>query len=225
MRAAFHAWHARRQALCYGSDMSARRRIRVVVTGGPGGGKTTAVDLFRRELMGQVVVVPESATLLFSGGFPRLGEPNAVRAAQRAIFEVQRRLEEVTEAAHPERVLLCDRGTVDGAAYWPGSEADFFAAMGTSLEAELQRYDAVLFFESAAVGNHSIAGNNPVRTETHAEAAVLDRRLRAIWSKHPRFTFVKHRASFFQKITEGFEALSRIVAELGGPNGASNGGR
>lgn len=196
----------------------------MVVTGGPGGGKTTAADLFRRELTGQVIVVPESATLLFSGGFPRLKEPTAVRAAQRAIFEVQRSLEDVTEAAHPERVLLCDRGTVDGAAYWPGPEAEFFAALGTSLSAELARYDAVLFFESAAVGNHPIQGNNPVRIETHAEAAALDKRLREVWSRHPRFTFVKHRDSFFQKITEGFDALSRIVGELGGPNGV-NGGR
>lgn len=201
--------------------MNARRRIRVVVTGGPGGGKTTAADLFRRELSGQVIVVPESATLLFSGGFPRLEQPGAVRAAQRAIFEVQRSLEDITEAEHPERVLLCDRGTVDGAAYWPGSEAEFFAAMGTTLAAELERYDAVLFFESAAVGNHPIKGNNPVRIETHAEAAALDKRLREVWSRHPRFTFVRHRDSFFQKLTEGFDALSRIVGELGGPNGVN----
>lgn len=203
--------------------MNARRRIRVVVTGGPGGGKTTAADLFRRELAGQVIVVPESATLLFSGGFPRAKEPGAVRAAQRAIFEVQRSLEDVTEAAHPERVLLCDRGTLDGAAYWPGPTPDFFAAMGTSLDAELARYDAVLFFESAAVGNHPIEGNNPVRIETEAEAAALDARLREVWSKHPRFTFVRHQESFFRKITEGFDALSRIVGELGGPNGVNNG--
>jgi predicted ATPase len=204
--------------------MSARRRIRVVVTGGPGGGKTTAADLFRRELAGQVVVVPESATLLFSGGFPRLREPEAVRAAQRAIFQVQRSLEDVTRAAHPERVLLCDRGTIDGAAYWPGTAEDYFSAMGTTLEDELRRYDAVLFFESAAVGDHPIAGNNPVRIESHAEAAALDQRLRQVWSRHPHFTFVKHRDSFFLKITEGFDALTRIVAELGGPNG-NNGGR
>ncbi|MEW5737531.1 MAG: AAA family ATPase [Myxococcota bacterium] len=196
-----------------------KRRIRVVVTGGPGGGKTTAADLFRRELAGQVIVVPESATLLFSGGFPRLPDLEARRAAQRAIFYVQRSLEDVTETAHPERVLLCDRGTVDGAAYWPGPEGDFFAAMGTTLEAELARYDAVLFFESAAVGGHAIEGNNPVRVESNDEAAALDGRLRAVWEKHPRFTYVKHRESFFRKITEGFEALQRVVGDLGGPNG------
>ena len=48
-----------------------RARCRIAMTGGPGGGKTTAADLFRRELGEQVVIVPESATILFGGGFPR----------------------------------------------------------------------------------------------------------------------------------------------------------
>ena len=55
-------------------------------------------------------------------------------------------------ALYPERILLCDRGTLDGAAYWPGEPEEFFAAIGTSLEAELARYDAVIFFETAAAG-------------------------------------------------------------------------
>ncbi len=55
-------------------------RCRVVVTGGPGVGKTTAADLFRRELGDRVVIVPEAATLLFAGGFPRSSEVHARRA-------------------------------------------------------------------------------------------------------------------------------------------------
>ena len=47
------------------------RVSRIVLTGGPGGGKTTAADLFRREIGDSVVVVPESATTLFAGAvFP-----------------------------------------------------------------------------------------------------------------------------------------------------------
>ncbi|MDG2111663.1 MAG: AAA family ATPase, partial [Actinomycetota bacterium] len=64
--------------------------FRVVLTGGPGGGKTTAADLFRREIGDRVIVVPEAATLLFSGGFPRPDEPAAARSAQAAIYHVQR---------------------------------------------------------------------------------------------------------------------------------------
>ncbi len=129
--------------------------FRVVVTGGPGGGKTTAADLFRREIGDRVVIVPETATLLFSGGFPRPtpeGHDDAVRSAQQAIFHVQRNLEDIQSAHYPDRVLLCDRGTVDGGAYWPDGADDYFASVGSTHEAELRRYDAVLFFETAAAG-------------------------------------------------------------------------
>src|SRR4051794_3034510 len=111
------------------------------MTGGPGGGKTTAADLFRRELGEQVVIVPESATILFGGGFPRATQGDACRSAQTAIFQVQRNLEDVQAALYPERILLCDRGTIDGAAYWPDGTDQYFGAMGTTLEVELARYD------------------------------------------------------------------------------------
>ena len=190
-------------------------RCRIVLTGGPGGGKTTAADLFRREIGERVVIVPEAATLLFSGGFPRVREPHAVRAVQSAIYHLQKNLEEVQSARFPGRILLCDRGTVDGAAYWPPDHVPhFFAAMGTTEEAELARYDAVIFFESAAVGGTAIEGGNLTRIETVEEAADLDKRLYALWSKHPRFFVVRHNASFFRKITFGLSTLESIVADV-----------
>jgi predicted ATPase len=189
-------------------------RCRIVLTGGPGGGKTTAADLFRREIGEKVVLVPEAATLLFSGGFPRVKESLAVQSAQRAIFSVQRSLEDVQSACFPQRILLCDRGTVDGAAYWPGSPDEFFHAVGTTLQAEFGRYDAVIFFESAAVGGDRIEGGNPIRSENIEQAVELDRKLRELWSRHPRFVFVPHNRSFFKKISFGLASLESIVSQL-----------
>lgn len=192
------------------------RRCRIVLTGGPGGGKTTAVDLFRREIGERVVVVPETATMLFAGGFPRAGKPVARSATQRAIFHTQRALEDVQSALYPGRILLCDRGTVDGAAYWPEKEPKgFFETVGTTLEAQLARYDAVLFFESAAVGGIAIEGGNPTRTEDNTEARRLDVRLRELWSQHPAFRFIPHSRSFFAKLQQGLAELERIVAGRG----------
>jgi thymidylate kinase len=213
------------------------RGARIVVTGGPGAGKTTAIDLFARELGVRVCPVPEAATLLFSGGFPRVAPRTGAEArpgdappapgparmspldelhctAQRAIFHVQRALEDTHAQLHPHRIALCDRGTVDGAAYWPAPAAEFFAALGTSHAAELARYDAVIFFESAAVGGFAITSGNRHRRESEPEAIALDRSLRELWSVHPRFTLVPHQASFMAKIMAGLRELHDTLAEL-----------
>ena len=191
-------------------------RCRIVLTGGPGGGKTTAADLFRREIGDRVVIVPEAATILFQGGFPRSREPQASRFAQTAIFHVQRHLEDVQAALFPGRTLLCDRGTVDGAVYWPGQPHDYFNAVDTTLDTELARYDAVIFFETAALGGVSIEGGNPIRNESIDEAVMLDGKLRTLWSRHPRFILVPHNPSFFKKISFGLAALEGVVAQLNG---------
>ena len=189
-------------------------RCRIVLTGGPGGGKTTAADLFRREIGERVVIVPEAATMMFQGGFPRCQDEYAVHAAQRAIYHVQKNLEDVQAVEYPGRILLCDRGTIDGAAYWPGETEGFFEEMATTFDEELKRYDGVIFFESAAVGGLSIEGGNPSRNESVEEAAALDSALREIWSCHPNFRVVPHQQSFLHKISSGFEILEEMLTSL-----------
>ena len=190
------------------------RPLRIVLTGGPGGGKTTAADLFRREIGERVVIVPEAATMLFSGGFPRCDEPGVIPASQRAIYHVQKNLEHVQTARYPDRILLCDRGTLDGAAYWPGGSDGFFDALDTTLDDELARYDAVLFFETAALGGLQIEGGNPVRNESLQQAVALNDRLKALYSQHPRFVVVPHSPSFFEKISLALAALDGFVETL-----------
>ena len=209
-----HLTPAERTALKQELQTNGHHRCRIVLTGGPGGGKTTAADLFRREIGERVVIVPEAATLIFSGGFPRYSEASAVHAAQHAIFHVQRNLEDVQSARYPDRILLCDRGTVDGAAYTQDSCEAFFDALNTTLEKELARYDGVIFFESAAVGGMGIEGGNPIRNESLDEAVRLDSRLRELWSQHPRFIVVRHNPSFFKKISYGLAELETMVADL-----------
>ncbi len=193
--------------------------IRVALSGGPGAGKTTAADFFRREIGDKVVIVPEAATILFQGGFPRSTDPHASRVTQTAIFQVQRHLEDVQSALYPGRTLLCDRGTIDGAAYWPDGENRYFEAVGTTFDIELARYDAVIFFETAAVGGISIEGGNPSRNETLDEALELDRHLHALWSRHSHFIHIPHHPSFFKKISLGLAEMESVVTQLNAENG------
>jgi hypothetical protein len=46
-------------------------RKRVVLTGGPGAGKTAVLELARQYFCKHVLVLPEAAGILFGGGFPR----------------------------------------------------------------------------------------------------------------------------------------------------------
>ncbi len=186
-------------------------RCRIVLTGGPGGGKTTAADLYRREIGDDVVIVPEAATLLYMGGFPRAGVKEVREATQKAIYHVQKNLEDAQSAFYQNRVLLCDRGTIDGAVYWPQDPSGFFEHLGTNLNDELARYDAVVFFETAAVGGISIEGGNPMRTESLDEALDLDQKLKNLWSQHPNFVFIPHNVSFIKKINAGLVELQKIL--------------
>ena len=42
------------------------------------------------------------------------------------------------------RVVLCDRGTVDGVADWPDDVETFWDAMGTTHDEQLARYATVI---------------------------------------------------------------------------------
>jgi predicted ATPase len=183
----------------------------VVVTGGPGAGKTAVLDICRRQLHGQAVVLPESASILYRGGFPRGPSVATRRAAQRAIFHVQRELEALAREEELAPLVLCDRGTLDGLAYWPGSREEFEQATGTTVGAELARYAAVVHLRTPPEGrgyNHT----NPLRIETPAEAALVDARLLEIWADHPRRTIIDCADDFLAKLERALSVLRQELA-------------
>lgn len=186
---------------------------RIVLTGGPGGGKTTALDLIRRELSGKIASVPEAATMIFSGGINRSTNDDVLKAQQVAIFNLQKHLEDIQRAANPECLILCDRGSLDGLAYWPDNQADFFEQMNTSIEEEFARYDAVIFFETAAKSGESIRSNNPVRNESENAAITIDNKLQKIWSKHPNFNLVGSSESFIKKVMFGIMTVENVIGQ------------
>lgn len=178
---------------------------RVVLTGGPGAGKTAVLELVRRSLCRHVRILPESAGVVFGGGFPRDEHKDCRRAAQRAIFHVQRELEAAGDA-HAPAIVLCDRGTVDGLAYWPEATQDFWNATATTIDAELGRYDAVLHLRTPTAEqgyNHQ----NPLRTESDVSAAAIDTRILAAWQPHPRRHIIESTGDFVEKATMTLDLL------------------
>lgn len=180
-------------------------RKRVVLTGGPGAGKTALLELIRQSFCEHVKVLPEAASVVFGGGFPREDASTARQAAQRAIFHIQRELEAVGDSHNPA-VVLCDRGTVDGLAYWPGPLDEFWCSVRTTLGDELARYDAVIHLRTPTA-EHGYNHQNPLRTETPVAAADIDARIEEAWRMHPRRFIVESSASFLDKATRALAIL------------------
>ncbi len=183
---------------------------KVVVTGGPGAGKTALLETVRRHFCEHVVVLPEAASILYGGGFPRNPDAATQRAAQRAIYHVQRELEEIAEAHADTHLVLCDRGTLDGIAYWPEGPDTWFRDLGTSLEAEYARYYAVIHLRTPAKRN-GYNHQNPLRIESANQAAAIDQRIAEIWSKHPRRLVIEAQDEFIQKVKRAIELIRELA--------------
>jgi predicted ATPase len=193
---------------CACSDPHLQKRI--VLTGGPGSGKTAVLELIRQYFCEHVHVLPESASIVFGGGFPRASAGEGLRAAQRAIFYVQRELEAAAEAGN-SAITLCDRATIDGAAYWPGPD-ELWTAVGTTLQEQLKRYDAVIHLRTpSAIGGYNHA--NPLRVESAVEAASVDERLVAVWSRHPHRVIVEPSPDFLVKARTVLDFLRAELPE------------
>lgn len=182
--------------------------VRVVLTGGPGAGKTAVLELCKQYFCQHVVILPEAASVLFAGGFPRGGSALERAATQRAIYHVQRELEAVADAQDGAAIVLCDRGTVDGAAYWPGP-GSLFAAVGSTLAAELARYHAVIHLRTPEPRDYT--RDNPVRVESAQQASVIDEAIALAWREHPNVAVVERNASF---LTKAEAALTLLRAQL-----------
>ncbi len=181
----------------------------VVLTGGPGGGKTAILEMARRYFCQHVAILPEAASIVFGGGFPRVDSPRGRRASQRAIFQIQREMESVALEDSDKAVILCDRGTLDGLAYWPGSNKNFFEEFGISPQSEIARYSAVIHVEVPALGRGY--ERNGIRKESVIQARSIDQKIERAWSKHPHTMKVGAQAGFLDKLAYAIELLRAEV--------------
>lgn len=92
-------------------------QLRIVLTGGPCAGKTSALLFAEKFFVGQnvnVIKIPETATLLFDCGIKLPESDIAHRYFQMKMLELQVLLEDTAFATSPDNsVILCDRGIMD----------------------------------------------------------------------------------------------------------------
>jgi nicotinamide riboside kinase len=181
----------------------------IVITGGPSGGKTTLIEAIKRELNTEVVTVPEAASLLYRGGFPRGRDISSRVRAQKAIYYVQEQLEGLALDQKDIPTLVCDRGSLDGMAYWPEEAPDFFQGLGSNLKRETARYDWVLHLDTAHSSAYDVT--NPLRTENFDEAWKLNERIKWAWAQHSQVLVVSANTDFFSKMALCLHLIRGII--------------
>lgn len=196
-----------RTCLC---DLKAHEVKFIALTGGPGGGKTAVLEIAERIFCKHVAVLPEAASIIFSGGFPRHDSAAARRAAQRAIYHVQIELEHMMRDEDEVAVVLCDRGTIDGVAYWPDSPESYWEALGTTQEAELGRYDGVIHLETPD-RKHGYNRENALRIETALTAKSIDERIGLAWREHSNRVLIPSSERFLDKAQLAISAVGDMM--------------
>jgi predicted ATPase len=188
------------------------RRPRIVLTGGPGAGKTAVLEIVRRVFGSRLGLVPETASILFTGGFPRGPSTLARCAAQRAIFHVQMELEAVADEAPERAALVCDRGTLDSLAYWPRDHASFWSDVRSTRDEQLARYDAVVHLAPPSRNNGY--ERNAIRIESAEEAALIDASIAEAWAGHPRLHAVPSTSRFLDKVERVLAILREEIPDV-----------
>ena len=190
---------------------------KIVLTGGPCAGKTTALTWINNYFSSRgymVLFVPETATELISNG---VAPSSCLTNYDYQTYQVrlQKAKEQIFEEASKKMkndkiLIVCDRGVLDNKAYMDDWEfKKVLKEVGTSEVKERDSYDGVFHLVSAAKGKEEAytLSNNVARTETVDEARRLDDKIISAWTGHPHFRIIDNSTEFKEK-------LERLIAEI-----------
>ena len=194
----------------------------IVITGGPCGGKTTGLTEIKKTFTALgycVLIVPETATELISGGvapwtcespFEYQRFQMRLQLTKEGIFR-----EAAEQMPHDKILILYDRGMMDNKAYLDPKEFAVLADYYSSEEEMTNRYDAVFHLSTAAKGavEFYTLDNNAARIETVEEAIEVDNRLLAAWQHHPHLRVIGNDSDFDGKIRTLLEEMAEFLGE------------
>jgi len=186
-----------------------KRTVKIVITGGPCAGKSTAIRDIKEYFTDKgykVLCVGETATELISGGVAPWTCPTNTDY-QKLQISLQLAKEKVFDAAaamsDSDVLIIYDRAMLDNRAYM--TEEDFISAIrehDLTREALLNSYDAVFHLETAAKGAQDAytTANNSARTESPEYAIEVDNRTVNAWESHKYFRIIDNSTDFEHKI-------------------------
>lgn len=198
---------------------------KIVITGGPCGGKTTGMSYCVEKLQDygfKPIVVPETPTMfILSGLDPTVMAADEYIRFEEGLLNSQLQIEDnfvylATHLNHKKPVLIFDRGVMDIAAYL--SQEQFGAIvddMGMSITSlRDKRYDGVFHLVTAAIGAEKFytCENNPARLETNLEdAREADRKTMEAWVGAPHLQVIDNSDDFEGKMKRTFQAICQVL--------------
>lgn len=202
-------------------ERKVKKITKIVLTGGPCAGKSTAMSWIQNAFTERgytVLFVPETATELITGGVaPWTCGSNLDYQCCQMRLQIEKEKIFVSAAAtmQSEKILIvCDRGMMDNRAYM--TDTDFGIVLDRIQQTDVNirdSYDAVFHLVSAANGAPEIylknKENNPARTETLEQAVELDNKLISAWTGHPHLRVIDNSTGFESK-------MKRLISEISG---------
>ncbi len=196
---------------------------KIVLTGGPCAGKTTALSWISNYFSKRgyiVIFVPETATELISNGVApwTCGTNYDYQMCQIKLQKIKEEIfEEGARSMKSDKILIvCDRGVLDNKAYMKSVEfKQILKELGTNETKERDSYDAVFHLVSAAKGKEEVytLANNAARTETVEQAIKLDDKVIEAWTGHPHFRIIDNSTDFEEKLERLLKEISSFLGE------------
>lgn len=208
-----------------GGMIMSKSITKIVLTGGPAGGKTTLVSRilkeFRQEDGWKVIIIPESATDLISGfGIRPFGNCVTMYDFQYFVTEDQLHREKLAlkgaELVPEDKVIVIyDRAVFDNRGYVSDPEFDeIISHFGYTREELMRHYDAVIHLVTCAKGaEFAYNFGNAARYEDIATARQRDDDTLEAWSSHPARYIIDNSVDFDEKINRAMAQIYRILGQ------------
>jgi len=197
---------------------------KIVLTGGPCAGKSTALNWINNYFSKRgytVLLIPETATELITNGVApwTCGTSYDYQTFQIRLQKIKEQIfEDAAKTFKSDKILIvCDRGILDNKAYMKNVEFKrVLKEFGTNEIKERDSYDAVFHLVSAAKGKEKVytLANNAARTESIEQARELDDKIISAWTGHPHFRIIDNSTEFEGKLER---LLKEITSFLGEP--------
>lgn len=203
-------------------EVKEKKIVKIVLTGGPCAGKTTAMNWIINNFQKygyKVLFIPETASELINGGLTPW-ETESSLSFQSILFDLQlekekRFLEGAEKLPYDKILIVCDRGLLDNKAYMSKKDFNYLLKSKGLNEINVRdSYDAVFHLVSAAKGAKKYYNlDNEARTETVEEAARLDDLLIDSWTGHPHFRIIDNSTDFEDKMKRLMREISCVLGE------------